>query len=52
MVEIYDNYAFDTEVLVASVRNPIHVVQSARSWARTYATHAAQGYSLNCSSTP
>lgn len=29
VVEIYDNYAFDTEVLVASVRNPMHVVQAA-----------------------
>jgi transaldolase len=29
IVEIYDNYAFDTEVLVASVRNPMHVVQAA-----------------------
>jgi transaldolase len=29
VVEIYDNYAFDTEVLVASVRSPMHVVQSA-----------------------
>ncbi len=29
VVEIYDNYAFDTEVLVASVRNPTHVVEAA-----------------------
>jgi len=29
IVDIYDNYAFDTEVLVASVRSPMHVVQSA-----------------------
>ena len=28
--EIYDNYNFPTEVLVASIRNPIHVVASAR----------------------
>lgn len=28
--EIYDNYDFDTEVLVASVRHPIHVVDAAR----------------------
>ena len=28
--EIYDNYDFPTEVLVASIRNPIHVVASAR----------------------
>jgi transaldolase len=30
IVEIFDNYEFGTEVLVASVRNPIHVVQAAR----------------------
>ena len=27
---IYDNYMFDTEILVASVRHPIHVLESAR----------------------
>jgi len=27
---IYDNYAFDTEILVASVRHPVHVLQAAR----------------------
>ena len=27
---IYDNYDFETEVLVASVRHPLHVVQSAQ----------------------
>lgn len=26
---IYDNYDFDTEILVASVRHPLHVVQAA-----------------------
>jgi transaldolase len=30
IVEIFDNYQFATEVLVASVRHPIHVVQAAR----------------------
>jgi transaldolase len=30
IVEIYDNYDFTTQVLVASVRHPIHVVQAAR----------------------
>jgi transaldolase len=30
IVEIYDNYEFGTEVLVASVRHPIHVAQAAR----------------------
>ncbi len=29
IVTIYENYLFDTEVLVASIRNPIHVVESA-----------------------
>ncbi|MFN3820564.1 fructose-6-phosphate aldolase [Blastomonas sp.] len=27
---IYDNYAFETEILVASIRHPIHVLESAR----------------------
>ncbi len=30
IVTIYDNYAFETEVLVASVRNPMHIIDSAR----------------------
>jgi transaldolase len=30
IVDIYENYEFKTEVLVASVRNPIHVVEAAR----------------------
>ena len=29
IVTIYHNYVFETEVLVASVRNPMHVVESA-----------------------
>jgi len=29
IIQIYDNYNFDTEVLVASVRHPIHIVESA-----------------------
>jgi transaldolase len=29
IVEIYSNYAFDTEVIVASIRNPLHVLESA-----------------------
>lgn len=29
IVQIYDNYEFSTQVLVASVRHPIHVVQAA-----------------------
>jgi len=30
ILEVYDNYDFDTEVLVASVRSPQHVLQAAR----------------------
>ena len=30
IVEIFDNYEYPTEVLVASVRNPIHIVEAAR----------------------
>ena len=30
IVSIYDNYLFDTEVLVASVRHPMHVLDAAR----------------------
>ena len=30
IVEIFENYEFSTEVLVASVRHPVHVVQAAR----------------------
>ncbi len=29
IVTIYDNYGFETEVVVASVRNPLHVVDAA-----------------------
>lgn len=28
--DIYENYFFDTEVIVASIRNPLHVVEAAR----------------------
>ena len=28
--QVYDNYAFETEILVASVRNPIHVHEAAK----------------------
>ena len=27
---IYDNYGFDTQILVASVRNPVHVLEAAK----------------------
>jgi transaldolase len=30
IMELYFNYAFDTEVIVASVRNPIHVLEAAK----------------------
>ena len=30
IVEIFDNYEFPTEVLVASVRHPIHIIEAAR----------------------
>ena len=28
--EVYDNYGFATQILVASIRNPLHVVEGAR----------------------
>ncbi|HRV07328.1 MAG TPA: fructose-6-phosphate aldolase [Acidobacteriota bacterium] len=30
IVQIYDNYGFETEVLVASIRHPLHVLEAAR----------------------
>jgi transaldolase len=30
IVDIFDNYDYTTEILVASVRNPIHIVEAAR----------------------
>ncbi len=30
IVRIYNNYNFDTEVLVASVRSPVHILESAK----------------------
>lgn len=29
IIEIYENYGFETEVIVASIRNPLHVVEAA-----------------------
>jgi transaldolase len=29
IVTIFDNYEYDTEIIVASVRNPLHVLDSA-----------------------
>lgn len=31
--QIYDNYAFDTEILAASLRHPLHVVEAAKAGA-------------------
>ena len=33
IVSIYDNYGYDTEVIVASIRNPLHVVDAAMAGA-------------------
>jgi len=33
IVQIYLNYAFDTEIIVASVRHPIHVLEAAKAGA-------------------
>lgn len=30
ILQIYENYAFSTEIIVASIRNPIHVVDAAK----------------------
>lgn len=30
VIEIYTNYAFDTEIIVASVRHPVHVLDAAK----------------------
>jgi transaldolase len=30
ILEVYQNYMFDTEVIVASIRNPLHVLEAAR----------------------
>jgi transaldolase len=41
IVDIYENYRFTTEVLVASVRHPIHVVEAARMGAHVCTCPAA-----------
>jgi transaldolase len=41
IVEIFENAEFATEVLVASVRNPIHIVESARMGADVVTVPAA-----------
>jgi len=30
IITIYENYLFETEVIVASIRNPLHVVEAAK----------------------
>ncbi len=30
ILQIFDNYAFDTEIIVASVRHPLHVLEAAK----------------------
>jgi transaldolase len=41
IVDILDNYEYPTEVLVASVRNPIHIVEAARMGADVVTVPAA-----------
>src|SRR5215216_6554324 len=41
IVDIFDNYEFPTEILVASVRNPIHIVEAARMGADVVTCPAA-----------
>ena len=41
IVDIFDNYEFPTEVLVASVRHPIHVIEAARMGADVVTAPAA-----------
>jgi transaldolase len=41
IVDIFDNFDFATEVLVASVRNPIHIVEAARMGADVVTVPAA-----------
>ena len=41
IVDIFDNFEFATEVLVASVRGPIHIVESARMGADVVTVPAA-----------
>ena len=42
IVTIYKNYDFKTQILAASLRSPIHVIESAKAGAR-YRHHAFQG---------
>ena len=47
---IYDNYDFETEILVASVRHPVHVVEAAKIGADVM-IRACQRLSGSCSNT-
>jgi len=41
IVDIFDNFEYTTEVLVASVRNPVHIVEAARMGADVVTVPAA-----------
>ncbi len=41
IVDIFDNFDYETQVLVASVRNPIHIVEAARMGADVVTVTAA-----------
>lgn len=41
IVDIFDNYEYGTEILVASVRNPIHIIEAARMGADVVTCPAA-----------
>ena len=41
IVDIFDNYEYPTEVLVASVRNPIHIIEAGRMGADVVTVPAA-----------
>ena len=43
MVQIYKNYNLDTQILVASIRHPIHVLESGPYFSR-YCDYALSGY--------
>ena len=43
IITLYDNYDFDTEILVASARGPQHVVDAAITWRRC-CHHSAKNF--------
>ena len=51
IVQIFDNYDFDCEVLAASLRHPMHVVEAAQA-GRPHRHHALFACCQRCSSTP